>query len=495
MASANLMNSYKRVQIYLRTKGHAEMRKSMKRTPKKNYDELSRQILEEIGGKDNIINCAHCITRLRLNLKDKGLANLERIKSLSVAGVQFTGDQLQIIIGNEINEVYDAFIHTAGLEREAVVEENLDGESSRKNLTVKNIFSSVIDGIVGCVIPLLPILIASGIIKAIVLILQQAHIAAADSPTCLTLNFVADAAFYFMPVIVGGFAAKKFGANTALGAMLGASLIHPTFVSMVGEGTSLSVFGIPVYPAGYSSTIVPIILSVWVMSYIEKFISRHSPKALRSLIEPVVTLLIMIPLTFCLLAPVGAMLSTGFANALTWLYSHFGFITVALFSAAIPWVVMCGMHVGTVPIAIAAIAATGIDRLMMPCFFLSNFAQGTACLAVAIKTKDANLKSFAFTSAFSNIVPGISEPGMYGITLRYKTPMWGAMIGAAAGGLYFGITGTGSLTFLAPNIFAFAGYIGSGEYAGNFTNAVIGVIIALAVSFIATMALYKPESQ
>ena len=136
----------------------------MKRTPKKNYDELSRQILEEIGGKDNIINCAHCITRLRLNLKDKGLANLERIKSLSVAGVQFTGDQLQIIIGNEINEVYDAFIHTAGLEREAVVEENLDGESSRKNLTVKNIFSSVIDGIVGCVIPLLPILIASGII-------------------------------------------------------------------------------------------------------------------------------------------------------------------------------------------------------------------------------------------------------------------------------------------------------------------------------------------
>ena len=471
------------------------MRKCMRKTSKKDYQELSRQILAEIGGRDNIINCAHCITRLRLNLKDKDLANLENIKALPVAGVQFTGDQLQIIIGNEINEVYDAFIQTAGLQREAIVDENLDMENTQKTWTVKSIFSSIIDGIVGCVIPLLPILIGSGIIKAIVLLLQQFNIASADSPTCIVLSFAADAAFYFMPVIVGGFAAQKFGANMALGAMLGGALIHPTFVSMVGEGTSLSIFGLPIYPAGYSSTIVPVILSVWVMSYVEKFISKHSPKALRSLIEPVVTLLIMIPLTFCLLAPAGAMLSTGFANALTWFYSHFGFIAVAVFAAIIPWVVMVGMHVGTVPISIATIASVGIDAIMMPCFFISNFAQGTACLAVGIKTKNTDLKSFAFTCAFSNIVPGISEPGMYGITLRYKTPMWGAMIGSAAGGLYFGLTGTGSLSFLPPNIFAFAGYVGSSAYANNFMNAVIGVLIALAVSFGATMFLYKPEKE
>lgn len=461
---------------------------------KKNYDDLARKIIENVGGSENITNAMHCYTRLRLNFKDVGIVNDEEIKKLGFIGVQYAGEQLQIIIGNEVNEVYDAFIKMSNLQKKDVIEENLDIKNPKKKLTIKSIFSSVIDGIVGCMVPILPMLIVSGIIKAIVLIIQQFGIVAADSSTCITLNFVADAAFYFMPVIIGGFAAKKFGANTALGAMLGAALIHPTFVSMVNKGNEISVFGLSIYPNNYSSTVVPIILSVWIMSYIEKFISKHSPKSLRTLIEPVLTILIMIPLTFCLLAPIGAILSTGFASGLQWFYYHFGFIAVAGLAAAIPWVVMCGMHVGTVPIAIATISATGIDKLMMPCFFISNFAQGAACLAVGIKAKDSDLKSFAFTSAFSNIVPGISEPGMYGITLRYKTPMLGAMIGSAAGGLYFGIMGVGSLAFLAPNIFAFAGYVGTGKYESNLMNAAIGIVITLFISFISTMILYKPES-
>lgn len=474
-------------------KSCAEKREMMRKTSKKNYAELSRQILAEIGGKDNIVTCAHCITRLRLNLKDKDLVNLDHIKSLPVVGAQFTGEQLQVIIGNEINEVYEAFIEASGQEREAPIDENLN--TIKKNLTVKSFFSSIIGGIVDCIVPILPILISSGVIKAIVLILQQFNIVGADSPTCAMLGLVADSAFYFMPAIVGGFAAKKFGANTALGAMLGASLIHPSFVSMVGEGVAISVFGIPVYPAGYSSSLVPIILSVWVMSYVERFVAKHSPKSLRIIIEPVITILIMVPLTFCLLAPLGAMLSTGLASALVWFYAHLGFIAVAVLAALDPWIIMCGMHVGTVPIAISSIATIGMDALLMPCFFIANFGQGAACLAVGIKTKKSDLKSFAYTSAFSNIVPGISEPGMYGITLRYKTPMWGAMIGSAAGGLYFGLRGVGALTFLPPNMFAFAAYAGSGEYASNLTNAVIGVVITLIVSFIATMILYKEEKQ
>lgn len=460
---------------------------------KKSYDDLAKKIIENVGGSENVTNAMHCYTRLRLNFKDVGLVNEEEIKKLGFIGVQYAGEQLQIIIGNEVNEVYDAFVQLAGLEKREVIEENLDVEKKKQKLTLKGIFASIIDGIVGCMVPILPILIASGVIKAIVLILQQTGLVSADSQTCIALSFVADAAFYFMPVIIGAFAAKKFGANMALGAMLGGALIHPTFVQMVSEGTKMSVFGLPIYPAGYSSTVVPIILSVWVMSYIEKFIAQHSPKSLRTLIEPVLTLLIMIPLTFCLLAPIGAMFSTGFANILSWFYAHLGFVTVGIFAAVIPWVVMCGMHVGTVPIAIASIAATGADKLMMPCFFISNFAQGAACFAVGLKTKDVNLKSFALTSAFSNIVPGISEPGMYGITLKYKTPMLGAMIGSAVGGLYFGVTGTGVLSFLPPNIFAFAAYVGSGTYANNFMNAIIGVVLTLIVAFIATMILYKPE--
>lgn len=459
------------------------------------FDHLAKEIITCIGGKENISTAMHCYTRLRINIKDKSLVDLKELEALNLIGAQFVGQQLQIIIGNEVNEVYDAFINAAGVKNEAVIEENLDKKIPKKKMTIKSILSAAIDGIVGCMVPILPMLIASGILKAIVLIVLKFGWISAESGTAITLSFVADAAFYFMPVILGGFAAQKFGANVALGSMMGAALIHPTFVSMVSEGSNLSVFGLPIYSASYNSTVIPIILSVWIMSYVEKFISKHSPKSLRTIFEPVLTILIMTPIIFCLLAPLGAIFSTGFATALNWFYDVFGVIAVAVFCAIIPWVVMIGMHVGTVPISIATIASTGMDKLMMPAFLLSNFSQGAACLAVGVKAKSADLKSFAFSSAFSNIIPGISEPGMYGITLRYKTPMWGAMLGAACGGLYFGITGVGAFSFLPPNIFALAGYSGTGKYENNLSNAVIGIVISMIISFAATMILYKPNNE
>lgn len=461
----------------------------------KNYDALAKQVLELVGGRENVASAMHCYTRLRINCKDTSIVDLDAIKQLDVLGAQFTGEQLQVIIGNEVKEVYEAFIEQSGLQKEAMIDEKLDDVPAKKKWTIKGMLSGIVDAIVACVIPLIPILIGSGVLQAIVLIIQQFGWLPADSPTLVTINFVANAAFYFLPVFVGFFAAKKFGANVALGAMLGAALIHPTFVSMVTAGDAGSVFGLPIYSASYSSTIVPIILAVWVMSYVEKFISRYSPKAIRTILEPSLTLIIMIPLTFCLLAPLGAMLSDGFASLLTWFYGIFGPLAVAAFAAIVPWVVMVGIHIGTTAISVTTIAQTGIDAFMMPGFFISNFAQGAACLAVGIKAKTTELRSFAYSCAFSNVVPGISEPGMYGITLRYKTPMVGAMIGAAAGGLYFGLTGTGSLQFLPPNIFAFVGYMGEGAFAGNLMNAIIGVVIAMVVAFIATMFLYKPEKE
>lgn len=461
----------------------------------KNYDALAKQVLELVGGRENVASAMHCYTRLRINCKDTSIVDLDAIKQLDVLGAQFTGEQLQVIIGNEVKEVYEAFIEQSGLQKEAMIDEKLDDVPAKKKWTIKGMLTGIVDAIVACVIPLIPILIGSGVLQAIVLIIQQFGWLPADSPTLVTINFVANAAFYFLPVFVGFFAAKKFGANVALGAMLGAALIHPTFVSMVTAGDAGSVFGLPIYSASYSSTIVPIILAVWVMSYVEKFISRYSPKAIRTILEPSLTLIIMIPLTFCLLAPLGAMLSDGFASLLTWFYGIFGPLAVAAFAAIVPWVVMVGIHIGTTAISVATIAQTGIDAFMMPGFFISNFAQGAACLAVGIKAKTTELRSFAYSCAFSNVVPGISEPGMYGITLRYKTPMAGAMIGAAAGGLYFGLTGTGALQFLPPNIFAFVGYMGEGVFAGNLMNAIIGVVIAMVVAFIATMFLYKPEKE
>lgn len=462
---------------------------------KKDYTSVAKAILENVGGVDNIVNVMHCYTRLRINLKDTSLVDLKKVQELDVIGAQFMGEQLQIIIGNEVVELYDAFTEITGLKKEKAIDEVLDDKKVKKKITPKSILTSIIDGIVGCMIPILPMLIASGILKAIILLLIQFNIAAADSPTIFTLSFVADAAFYFMPVVIGVFAAKKFGANIALAAMIGAAMIHPDFVARIAEGTGLSVFGLPIFATNYSSSVIPIILTVWVMSYVEKFISKHSPKSLRALLEPVLTILVMVPLTFVVLAPLGAMMSSGFATGLAWFYSTFGIIAIVVFCAIVPWVVMLGMHVGTVPISIEAIATTGADKMIMPAFLISNFTQGAACIAVGIKTKSNDLRSLSLSSAFSMIVPGISEPGMYGVTLRYKTPLWGAMIGAAAGGLYFGITGVGAFSFLPPNIFALAGYVGQGAAASNLLNTVIGIGIGMVVSFIATMILFKPEKQ
>lgn len=215
-------------------------------------------------------------------------------------------------------------------------------------------------------IPILPILIASGILKALILILLEFNFIESTSPTAFTLSFVADSTFYFMPVIIAVFAAKKYKANISLAAMLGASLIHPDFIQAVGEGQSLGTFGLDIYPAMYTSSVIPIILSVWVMSYVEAFIRKTSPKSLRTMLVPVLTMIIMVPLTFVFLAPIGAPLSSKFGQFLLWSHNTFGFLDVALLSAFIPWIVMLGMHVGTVPISLSTIEASGTDRLILP---------------------------------------------------------------------------------------------------------------------------------
>lgn len=459
---------------------------------KKNYEELVSQIIEKVGSKDNIANCMHCYTRLRLNLKDTSIVDIDAITSLNVLGAQYLGDQLQIIIGNDVKEVYEEVCKQTGIDKKERVNEKIDNLNEKKSFSFKRLLDTIIDSIIGCIIPLLPILIGSGIIKAIILVLQQLNFVAIDSPTAITLNFVADAAFYFLPVFIGFFAAKKFGANLALGAMLGAVLLHPTFTAMVASNDAGSVFGIPIYAASYSSTIIPAILSVWIMSYVERFISKYSPKSLRTILEPTITLLIMTPVTLCAVAPLGAMMSGGFAELLNSFYGAFGPLAVATFCAIIPFVVMLGMHVGTVPVSISSIAATGYDKLLMPAFFISNFTQGMACLGVGIKSKQTDIKSLAFSSAFSNIVPGISEPGMYGITLKYKTPLYSAMIGAFFGGLYFGFMGVGTNAFVPPNLFAITTYMYS---TSNLINVVIGVAIAMIISLVLTLILYKEKPE
>ena len=280
-----------------------------------NFDALADQILERVGGSTNIAYLAHCMTRLRMTLKDRELVDMDSIKALDgVKGAQWTGEQFQVIIGQKVPDLY-AIVRKKGNLENAEGQNTEAGRKPGEKLTLKSVGGSILDGLSGSLAPLIPLLIAGGMLKLVVVLASQAGLMDAASNTGAILTFWGDAAFYFMPVFVGGFAAKKFGANVGLGMMLGAALIYPDFVSLVAEGGTISLFSIPVYMASYTSTLLPAVLCVWVMSYVEKFFAKHSPTALRAMLEPFCTMLVMVPLSLCVLAPAASVVGEAAAKA------------------------------------------------------------------------------------------------------------------------------------------------------------------------------------
>ena len=482
----------------------------------KDYGQLAEQIVELIGGKDNIAHAAHCLTRLRITPKDTGLVKLDELKKLAVIGAQMIGDQVQVIIGNDINEVYDAFVKVSGVEREAVIDENLDPELTRKK-SFKEILGSIFPAIVSCVFPILPALLACGMLQSIVMILTNIFKVPADNPTIATFTWVYNVAFWFLPVFVGYAAAKRFGVKTAMGILMGAILIHPTFLGLVkagagytvpnpggpptvvpGTGSAGSLFGIPIYPGDYTSTIIPVIVCVFVQSYVEKFLNKIVPKNIRFVLVPTLELLIMVPLALLVLAPISHRLSSAFAGLLITLF-HIpgaGPILICLFSAFYPYIVITGMHFNMMAVAMAMGQQLGKNPLTATAGFLFQYTQAAVCLAVALKAKNADRRSLALSCAFSDAVPGISEPGMYGITFKYKKPLYGAMIGAGVAGLIAALLDVGSYAGGPPNLFTWAMFINPAPVPDPLKDlkCIIGcVILGSIVAFVATWFLYKDE--
>ncbi len=454
---------------------------------KNKYEELCNSIIGVIGGKSNVTFFTHCVTRLRFNLKDQGLANIEEIKQMpGVIGAQWSNDQLQIIIGQAVGDVYKMICEAYGFNDASTV------DADQKQQKQKFHPGLILDGIIGCLAPLLPIMIGAGMFKIVVLLLEMSGIISTESNTYLILNFVGDAGFYFMPVFIGATAAKKFGANLGLGMLMGAMLLHPNFMNAIAEGTSLDLFGLPVYPASYASSIFPAILTVFVMSYIEKFIAKHSPDALRSILEPLLTIIIMVPLSLCIISPAGAIIGEYFASIMMWLYDTTGFLGIGILTAIIPFVIMSGMHMALNPGAFQMLATIGYDPIVMPVMVLNNLNQGAACLAVAVKTKSKEVRSLALSCAITVIIGGVSEPAMYGINLKYKKPLYSAMIGGFAGGCVAGLMHAHAYAFGGMGILGIPAFIGEGSFAAA-TAIIAGIVIGTAVTFIAGMFLIKSE--
>jgi len=452
------------------------------------YKKTASQILEKVGGEKNVLSVGHCATRLRFNLKDSSLADTEGLKKLSgVVGVVNKGGQYQVVIGNDVQNVHRA------LQELGSFDEDGQAESSEK----KGVINTALDTIAGIFFPIVPALAGAGMIKALLAILSAMKILTAASPTYRFLNFFGDAAFYFLPVLIASSASKKFKTNQFVAISLGAILLHPTFIAMVNtakaDKVALEFIGLNVPLVSYGSSVIPIILIIWFSSYVERLAEKIVPKVLALFAVPMLTLLITAPVALIAIAPLGNYLGIGLGSAIESIYAVAPWLVPTLVGALTPFMVMTGMHYGLIPIGINSLATTGIDKIAGPGMLVSNIAQGGASLAVAFRAKNPEVKQLASSVGFTAVL-GITEPAMYGISLRFKKPLYAAMSGGALGGLFLGLFGVGRYAQVAPGLLALPSYIGPDGFRPMILAA-IGCLIAFASSFAISFVLGIDEPE
>lgn len=451
------------------------------------YKQLAQNILEKVGGKENISQLTHCATRLRFVLKDINLADTDSLKqTVGVVGVVNKGGQYQVIIGSDVQSVFRPLVEIADLAIESEVE-------TTQNQTVIERLMATISGIFT---PILPVITAAGMIKAVLSILVVFGLTTNKDQNYQILNFIGDAGFYFLPVFLGATAAKQFKTNQYLGMLMGATLLHPTFVSMVANfkenGAGIYLFGLPFVPTGYSSTVIPVILSVLFMSYVERFADKISPKAIKFFSVPLITALVTAVVTFGILGPIGSVVGQWLGDFFRWLENFGPWVVPTVVGIISPFLVMTGTHYGLVSIGINNRLTIGYDTVVQPGMLASNVAQGGAALAIALKTKDSNKKALASSAGITAIF-GITEPALYGITLQNRSALIGSMIAGGISGFFLGIMNARNFTGGSPGLLTIAAYIGEDTFYYLYV-ALAGLVLSVVIAFIVTYILYKESN-
>ena len=446
------------------------------------YKLLGQKILERVGGKENVEGLVHCMTRLRFTLKDESIVDDELVKKTKgVMGVMKKSGQYQIIIGNEVAAVYKEICKLGNFQ-----------EASNNNVVKpkkkQNMFSEILDVISGIMSPVIPAIIGAAMIKVLLTVLPMIGILSDTSQTYQLLSVVGDGAFYFMPVLIAMSAAKKFRANPYYAVSIALILLHPNFSAMLEVvkegGETLKFFNvIPVSYALYAYSVIPIIMSVWILPHIEKFVDKITPTITKNFLKPMLVMLIIGPIVMVAIGPLGSILGNILSSAVYFIHDKLGFIAVGLVAAIFPFIVMTGMHHAFTPIKLGVLASTGFEGFICIAEFASNMAQGAAALAVSVKSKNKDVKQSAGSSAFSALVAGITEPALYGTTLRFKKPMMGACIGAGIGGLVGGFFQMKCYGVATPALVTIPQYIEQGN-----PKSIIYVLITAAVTIVGSFA-------
>ncbi len=441
------------------------------------YESMNKQIIESVGGKSNIQSVVHCATRLRFVLKDESNADDKKAADIpGVLQVVKNAGQYQLVIGSTVEDVYNELVKML----------DLDGEPSNDDTPKqkKNIFDVIISAITGSIAPAIPLLAGAGMGKVLLLILTISGLLSDKSQTYQILNLIFDTGYFFMPAFVGFSAAKVFNTDQYLGAFMGLVTEHPIWTAMVEAKKPVHFLGMPVELIKYSSTLITAILSVWIMSYIYKYVKKYTPQMVKIFMVPMLTMLITAPLIFLIIGPISNVISEGIGFISMWLYHHAGLIAIPILAAAYPWFVSIGIHKALSPISIQLVATQGFDPIIRVVALCSNMSQAAASLAVGLKSKNKKLKSLALSSSATAYLGGITEPALFGVNLKLKKPMYGAMIGGAIAGVVASFMKIKAFIYVTPAFLSLPMWVSKTE--NYVVQAIIVIVVASVATFIAT---------
>ncbi|MFT3832788.1 MAG: beta-glucoside-specific PTS transporter subunit IIABC [Micropruina sp.] len=434
---------------------------------------LADDIVDGVGGLENIKTARHCATRLRLELRDGERAATDKVKALKgVLTVVKAGGQYQVVIGNDVPFVYARIAER--LEGGGAVEEVEDNSN-------KSILNRFIDLVTGLFHPILWPLAGAGLFKAFVSMFVTFNWLDAKSTEYVVLNAASDALIYFLPLMLAVSAAKRFKTNQFTSMAIAGALVYPSIVALTAAETPLTFFGIPLVIMSYTSSVIPIIVGVWVQGYLERFLIRTLPGSIRNFTTPLLCMLIMVPLVLLTIGPATTILANGIADGITWLFKVAPWLAGALMGGFWQVFVIFGLHWGFVPILVQQLS-TGYSIIAGP-LAGAVLAQAAATFAVWIRTKDHDTRELAGPSAFSGFLSGITEPGIYGVNLPRKLPFYFGVAGGAIGGVFAGISGAGTTAFVFPSLIALPAYLST----PNLPLFFIGLALSVAIGFLGTL--------
>ena len=436
--------------------------------------EVVKLIIQNVGGKENINNVWHCMTRLRLDLKDNNKINQENINRLDgIMGSQLQSDQYQIVIGTNVKDYYDLFSKEMELSNNA--ESQNDSKNSKKGIISR--FMDIVSGVFG---PIVPAIAGAGMIKGLLAGFIALKIISNESDTVKIIDMAASGVFTFLPFFLAVSAAKIFKTNQYLAAAIAACIMSPNMIAAAKEGAvaSFSFLGfVPIPVFNYSGSVIPIIFAVWVLSYVYKMVDKVMPEVLKTVFTPTVTLFIMSFLTLSIIGPVGIYMGKGLAVIIQALFNISPVLAGLIVGAIRPVAILTGMHHAMTPIALQNFQEQGYDMLM-PMMFMANMAITGATLAVYFKEKDKKEKSVILSSAISGLL-GITEPALFGVLTKYKKAFLAATIGSSAASAFIAFFGVRIYGYILSSIFSLPAYIGP-----YFPFAVAGILIAIILSCI-----------